>query len=374
MGQKMSTVFRRQALLTIVGTVIACGASTPEATQPTASPAITASRPAVGGGPPSVSEQGVRQALDKAYTQYKSLTEGKNADYIPVLAKVDSKLFGIAVTLANGEILEIGDSQHPFSIQSISKVYTLARILEDVGADTVEKTIGLNATGQAFNSILPIQLNKDHPAGNPFVNPGAIAAVSLVPAATSNERWTRISATYNAFAGRNLTVDQEVYKSESSSNERNRGIAWLLKNANIIPGDPLEALDLYTRQCSVSVTARDLSIMGATLGNGGVNPLNGQRLVSPQTAAHVLAEIMTNRLYEKSGTWAFKAGLPAKSGVGGGIVAVVPGRFGIAAFSPPLDEAGNSVRSQRAIESIVTDLSANLFASHPANAPVSSSH
>ena len=376
MGQMMSTVLRRQTLLTltVVMTLIACGGSTPEATQPAASPPAAASRPAVGGGPTGVSEQAVRQALEKAYARYKTLTEGKNADYIPVLAKVDPKLFGIAVALTNGEILEVGDSQHAFSIQSISKVYTLARILEDVGPDTVEKTIGLNATGQAFNSILPIQLSKDHPAGNPFVNPGAIAAVSLVPAASANERWTRISGTYNAFAGRYLTVDQEVYKSESSSNERNRGIAWLLKNAKIIPGDPNEALDLYTRQCSVSVTARDLSIMAATLGNGGVNPLTNLRLVSPQTAAHVLAEMMTNGLYEKSGTWAFKTGLPAKSGVGGGIVAVVPGRFGIAAFSPPLDEAGNSVRSQRAIESIVADLSANLFASQPVNAPVSSSH
>jgi glutaminase len=371
-----SILVRCQVVAVAVGTLIACGGSSP---QPAASPpaptaGATVGHPAVGGGPIAVSEPAVRQALESAYAKYKGLTEGKNADYIPVLAKVDPKLFGIAVAMTNGEVLEVGDSKHPFSIQSISKVYTLARILEDRGPDMVEKTIGLNATGQAFNSILPIQLNKEHPAGNPFVNPGAIAAVSLVPAGTSNERWNRISATYNAFAGRVLALDQEVYKSESGSNERNRGIAWLLKNAKIIPGDPLDALDLYTRQCSVSVTARDLSIMGATLGNGGVNPLTGQRLVSSQTAAHVLAEMMTAGLYENSGAWAFKTGLPAKSGVGGGIVAVVPGRFGIAAFSPPLDDAGNSVRSQRAIESIVADLSANLFASQPVNLPVSSSH
>ena len=363
----MDTIFRRHAVAAALGTMMACGGSTPPpvASPPTQLAAATDKGPVSSTGHAGVSQQSVRQALEKAHSRYKGLTEGKNADYIPILAQVDPELFGIAVTLTNGESLEIGDSKHAFSIQSISKVYTLARILEDIGAEAVEKTIGLNATGRPFNSLLPIELSKQNPAGNPFVNPGAIAAVGLVPGATSDERWNRINATHGAFAGRSVTVDAEVYKSESSSNERNRGIAWLLKNAKIIPGDPQEALDLYTRQCSVSVTARDLSIMGATLGNGGVNPLTGQRLVSSQTAARVLAEMMTNGLYENSGTWAFKTGLPAKSGVGGGIVAVVPGRFGIAAFSPRLDEAGNSVRSQRAIESVVADLSANLFASEP---------
>ena len=358
-----------QIVASALAALIGCGGSTPQpVTTSPPPPTLAAATGFSAVRTPGVSEQAVRQALEKAHGRYKGLSEGKNADYIPVLAQVDPKLFGIAVTLTNGEVLEIGDSKHAFSIQSISKVYTLARILEDVGPDTVETKIGLNATGQAFNSLLPIQMNKEHPASNPFVNPGAIAAVGLVPGATPDERWGRISATYGAFAGRSLSVDQEVYKSESDTNERNRGIAWLLKNAKIIAGDPMEALDLYTRQCSMSVTSRDLSIMGATLGNGGVNPLTGKRLVSSETAARVLAEMMTNGLYENSGTWAFKAGLPAKSGVGGGIVAVVPGRFAIAAFSPPLDEAGNSVRSQRAIESIVADLSANLFASQPLTA------
>jgi glutaminase len=371
----MDTMLGRHAVAAAVGMMIACGGSAPPpvAAPPTQLAAATDMGPASSGRPVGVSRQKVLQALETAHKRYKGLAEGKNADYIPILAQVDPELFGISVALTNGEILEVGDSKHPFSIQSISKVYTLARILEDIGADVVEKTIGLNATGRPFNSLFPIELNKANPAGNPFVNPGAIAAVSLVPGANSDERWQRINATYGAFAGRNLTVDEEVYKSESSSNERNRGIAWLLKNAKIIPGDPQEALDLYTRQCSVSVTARDLSIMGATLGNGGVNPITGQRLVSSQTAARVLAEMMTNGLYENSGAWAFKTGLPAKSGVGGGIVAVVPGRFGIAAFSPRLDEAGNSVRSQRAIESIVVDLAANLFASQPLSAGARSS-
>ena len=246
----MGTIFRRLAVASVVGTLIACGKSAPPPAQPVAaSPtpqlaAATTPASAMGAGPAAISEQAVRQAMEKALSKYKTLSEGKNADYIPVLAKVDPKLFGISVTLTNGEIVEVGDSKHPFSIQSISKVYTLARILEDIGADAVEKSIGLNATGQPFNSLLPIQLNKDHPAGNPFVNPGAIAAVGLVPGATPDERWNRINATYGAFAGRHLTVDQDVYKSESATNERNRGIAWLLKNAKVIPGDPLEALDL----------------------------------------------------------------------------------------------------------------------------------
>lgn len=314
------------------------------------------------------SQADIQRVLDAARSKHASVTDGKNADYIPALAKVDSKLFGIAVVLANGEVVETGDTKAPFAIESISKVFALSRLIEDKGAADVEKAIGVNATGQPFNSVLAIelnQMNKEHPAGNPFVNAGAITTVALVPARSGADRWDRIKKTMDAFAGRELTVDQEVYKSETATNTHNRGIAYLLQSYEVIKGDPSEALDIYTRECSVSVTARDLAMMGATLANGGTNPVTHQKVVSPDTASHVLAMMMTGGLYETTGAWVYRVGVPAKSGVGGGILAVVPGKYAIAAFSPPLDKAGNSVRAQRAIESIVHDMSGSLFAAKP---------
>ena len=237
-------------------------------------------------------------------------------------------------------------------------MFTLARALTDSGAATLEKRIGADATGQAFNSIVALGLNKLQkrpPPGNPFVNAGAIATVDLVAGKDAAERWKHILGTMNAFAGRALTVDEKVYKSETDTNARNQGISWILKADEVLKGSPPEILDLYTRQCSVAVTARDLVTMGATLANGGVNPRTGERVVDPAIAAQVLAVMATAGLYETTGTWMFRVGVPAKSGVGGGILAVAPGRYAIAAFAPPLDEAGNSVRAQKAIASIVAD-------------------
>ncbi len=350
---------RLGSLVAIVSLALAACAGRPEPKEPTpttsiASTTAAASPVAMNGDP--------QAAVTKAHADLKGVTEGKNADYIPVLAKVDSKLFGVVLVTVNGEVYEVGDVQHAFSIQSVSKVFTLGRILEDLGPAAVEKRIGTNATGQAFNSIIAIELNKkNHPAGNPFVNPGAIASVSLVPGATPDERWSRIMGTLENFAGRRLTIDEQVYKSESETNTRNRAISWLLKAYEVIPGDPMEALDLYTRQCSVAVTAHDLAVMGATLANGGTNPLTHQRVVSPENAARVLSVMLTAGFYETTGTWSFDVGVPSKSGVGGGIVAVVPGRYAIGTFAPPLDEAGNSVRGQKAVESIVKSLGGNIF-------------
>lgn len=303
----------------------------------------------------------MRAAVTRAHQAYAGLEDGKNADYIPVLAKVNPKLFGITLVTTSGEVYEVGDVQHPFSIQSISKVFTLSRVMEELGIDVVEKKIGTDATGQPFNSIIAIEQNETHRAGNPFVNPGAIATVSLLPARTGDERWAKIIGTFDAFAGRKLGVDKDVYASESKTNTRNRAISWLLKAYDVIPGEPMEALDVYTRQCSVAVNAHDLAVMGATLANGGKNPVTGAQVIAPENAARVLSVMLTTGLYETSGTWSVAAGVPAKSGVGGGIVAVVPGRFAIGTFSPPLDEAGNSVRGQRAIESVVKELGGNVF-------------
>jgi glutaminase len=312
----------------------------------------------------------IQSAINKAQSQFKNVKEGKNADYIPALAKVDSNLFGIAVVTVDGKTFTSGDAEKGFSIQSISKPFVAAQLMSEMGADQVEKKIGVNATGLPFNSIEAIEQNKaakDPPTGNPLVNAGAIATVGNLKAANANERWNKVLGGLSAFAGRSLQVDQEIYQSEAATNTRNRSIADLLKAYEVIPGDPAEALDVYTRQCSVAVTAKDLAAMGATLATGGTNPLTGKRVVSPEIAERTLAVMMTAGLYEDSGSWAFDVGVPAKSGVGGGIVAVVPGRYAVAVFSPPLDEAGNSVRAQRAIDSIVKDLGGGVF--HVAQRP-----
>jgi glutaminase len=318
-------------------------------------------RPAAPGDP-------YREALIQAHKEWKGLTEGKNADYIPALAKVDPNLFGIALVTAQGTVYEIGSSQSEFSIQSVSKPFTLARAIDAVGLEAVQQRIGVNATGQKFNSILAIELNQSQKrpaAGNPFVNAGAIATVDILPATNATEKWDVILGMYSAFAGRRLQVNQEVYRSETETNTHNQAIVALLKDYEVIKGEPAEALDLYTRQCSVNVNARDLAIMGATLANGGKNPVTRQQIVKPETASRVLAVMATAGLYETTGDWMAATGSPAKSGVGGGIVAVMPGRYAIATFAPPLDEAGNSVRGQKAIESIIKRLGGGVFASRP---------
>jgi glutaminase len=289
----------------------------------------------------------LEQAMRRAYASVRGVTEGKNADYIPELAKVDSRLFGIAVMLVDGEIYEVGDTVKSFTIQSISKVFTLARALKDGGDVTLEKRIGVDPTGQAFNSIVALgfnKLQKRPPPGNPLVNAGAIATVGLVAGTDAQERWKNILGTLNAFAGRSLSVDEKVYKAETATNARNAAISWILKADEVLDGDPAEILDLYTRQCSVAVTARDLAAMGATLANGGVNPRTSKRVVDGDVASRVLAVMATAGLYETTGTWLFRVGVPAKSGVSGGLMAIVNRQLGIATYSPRLDPRGNSAR------------------------------
>ena len=310
----------------------------------------------------------LRSALDDAMSAGKAAKGGKNADYIPALDKVDSKLFGVAIVTSGGEIMERGDTKQRFSIQSISKAFTLALVMEEMGAKAVEEKIGVGATGMPFNSIIAIETvngEKDARPDNPLVNAGAIATVSWVPAKSKEQRWERIIGIMSDFAGRRLDVDKEVYRSESETNTRNRSISWLLAAYESLGSDPMEALDLYTRQCSISVSAHDLAVMGATLSNGGVNPVTGKRVVSADTARRVLAVMMTAGLYENSGQWAVQVGVPAKSGVGGGIVAVVPGALSVGTFAPPLDAAGNSVRGQKAIGVLVDKLGISVFASRP---------
>lgn len=322
--------------------------------------AATAQQRSTAASDAKAGDAGVDALVKQAHTKYRTLNEGKNADYIPVLAEVDPELFGVAVVTVDGKVSKAGDTDALFSIQSISKVLTLARVIEDLGAQAVEDKVGVDATGQPFNSIVAIEQHKGRKM-NPLVNPGAIATVSLVPGDSEGEKWRRIVETHEQFAGRALEVNEPVYESEAATNGRNRAIAMLLHSYGRLYFDPAVSTDVYTRQCALNVSASDLAVMAATLANGGKNPLTGKQVVSPLTTSKVLSVMATAGLYDDSGIWLYNVGLPGKSGVGGGLIAVAPGRFGIAAFSPRLDEAGNSVRGQRAIADIVEALRANAY-------------
>ena len=324
-----------------------------------------ATAPALRGQAAAGQDQNITAALNEAYTKFKSLNEGKNADYIPALAKVDPKIFGIALVTTDGKAYTAGDIRSEVSIQSISKVFTMAKVMEEQGPEAIEKTIGVDATGMRFNSIVSIEFSQKALGGpemNSLVNPGAIATTSMVKGETRDAVWNSILGFYSDFAGRKLSVNREVFKSESETNQRNQAIGALMYAYGYIKAKPDQATDIYTEQCSVSVNAQDLATMAATLASGGRNPVTKKQVMKAGNVPYVLAVMATAGLYDDSGKWLYHTGLPAKSGVGGGIIAVAPGKFGIAVISPPLDEAGNSVRAQRAIRDIVARLNANPYA------------
>ena len=306
----------------------------------------------------------IQAAVNAAYAKYQALDSGKNADYIPALAKVDPKLFGIAVVTADGKVYSAGNLTTQVSIQSISKVFTMALVMEQSGPDAILKTIGADATGMRFNSIVSIEFSQKvlgGPEMNALVNPGAITATSMVKGKDRADIWNTISSFYSAAAGRPLTVLDDVYKSEASSNERNQAIGMLMYAYGYIKTDPAQATDVYTEQCSVGVDAKDLATMAATLAFGGMNPVTKKQAIKRENVPEILAVMATAGLYDDSGKWLWRTGLPAKSGVGGGIIAVSPGKFGIAVISPPLDDAGNSVRAQKAIIDISNALGGNPY-------------
>ncbi|MBO3663814.1 glutaminase A [Microbacterium stercoris] len=307
----------------------------------------------------------VDRLVRDAHRSYATDPEGTVADYIPVLAETDPDLFGLAVIEVDGGIHDAGDATHAFSIQSISKLFVYALVIQEVGHAPVREIVGVNNTGLPFNSLIALELNDGHPM-NPMVNAGAIATTALMPGSTTAEQWERVREGLSAFAGRPLSLNGEVYRSEAATNDRNRAIGRLLRSYGRLSVDPDEIVDVYTRQCALDVTAHDLAVMGATLADGGVNPITGRRVVDAEVCRDALAVVAATGLYERSGEWLFEIGLPAKSGVSGGIVAVVPGKGAIGAFSPRLDAAGNSVRSQRAIGYLSRALGLNLFASAPA--------
>ena len=305
-----------------------------------------------------------QRVVDEAYAKYKDVNEGKNADYIPILTTVPSDLFGVAIATRDGKLYTAGDIDYRFSIQSVSKPFTAALIMQQQGPETVHEKIGVEPTGLPFNSKMALEIYDDRSV-NPMVNAGAIAAVSLVKAKSEEDRWKQVNANLEAFAGSELPLLEDVYTSEYETAWGNRGIANLLYNYDRLYCDAEEALRVYTKQCSVGINAKDLAIMGATLANEGVNPITKKEVLAAEHVPELLAIMATAGFYDESGEWMYSAGLPAKTGVGGGIVAVVPGKFAIVAFSPRLNEAGNSIKAMRAIRYIAGELGVGLYGANP---------
>ncbi|MGB4778786.1 glutaminase A [Microbacterium sp.] len=306
----------------------------------------------------------IDELLEASYARAMPHDEGTVADYIPILAEADPEAFGLCIADVDGGVHEVGDTRAEFSIQSISKAFVYALLCEQVGHERVLGMVGVNNTGLAFNSVIAIELNDGHPM-NPMVNAGAIATTALLPGATADDQWRLLHEGLSRFAGRDLQVDGEVYRSESKTNHRNRAIARLLESYGRIERDPEAVVDIYTRQCALRVDARDLAIMAATLADGGVNPLTDEQIVSADVCRDTLAVMAGTGLYERSGEWLFEIGLPGKSGVAGGLTTIAPGKVGIGAYSPRLDAAGNSVRGQVATAYLSRALGLNIFASAP---------
>lgn len=309
----------------------------------------------------TISHAQINDALNEAYARTKTLSGGHNADYIPFLANIDPNLFGLTITLTDGTTFAGGDTDYRFGIESVSKVLTAILILRQYGAEAVLKEIGADATGLPFNSIFAILLENDHPS-TPLVNAGAIAACSMVePKGDSWGKWEAIINNFTELCGSEAAVIDELYKSESETNFNNRAISWLLKNYNRIYDDVDMSLDLYTRQCSVGITTNQLAACAATIAAGGYNPLTKKQIFDAALAPKITTLIAAVGFYQNTGDWLYSSGIPAKSGVGGGVMGVLPGVMGIAAFAPPLDPAGNSVKAQAAVKAVMTELGIGVF-------------
>lgn len=311
----------------------------------------------------------VQACVDEAHARFRADTGGRNSDVYPALVTVSPDLFGIALAGVSGAIYTAGDAEREFSIMSVAKPFVFALVCEALGAERVRDEVGVNATGLKFDSVEAVERG---PGGrtNPMVNAGAIATTGLVPGRSVEDKWRAILDGLSAFAGRRLALDEAIYASATATNARNRGIAHVLRSFGRLASDPLETTDLYTRQSSVSVTARDLAVMGATLADGGVNPLTGERVVDASVCRYVLAVMITAGLYETSGDWLYDIGVPGKSGIGGGVVTVAPGKGGLGTFAPPLDAAGNSVKGIATARFLSQRLGLAVLASRPAASSV----
>src|SRR5260370_2837168 len=345
-----------------IATTIALSVIWMVAAVPAASQAAAKTAPQTPGqrSPVAPTKEQVQAAVNEAYEKFKTNSEGKNADYIPELAKVDSKFYGIAIVTADGQTVTAGDVTQRFAIKSISKVFSLALAMEELGPDKVFEKIGSEPTGRPFNSVEAVVDMPTH-TGNPYVNAGAIATVSLISAPTADAKYNKILDFYSKAAGEKLTLINDVYKSEAATNTGNKALAALLLKYERIYADPVESVDVYTKQCSIGVTAKQLAMMGATLANFGANPITGQQVIKRENVPEILATMTMAGLYHWSSGWAWHAGLTAKSGVGGGIRAVVPRKGAIPALAPPLGKARDSVKTQLAITYVAEKLGINLY-------------
>jgi glutaminase len=307
-------------------------------------------------------EQDVAALVDEAHRRYRDVGAGSVSDVYPALGRVAPGLYGICVASVDGRVHAAGDADVAFTIMSVAKPFTFALVCDVLGADEIQRRVGVNATGLPFNSLEALGHDEDGRT-NPMVNPGAIATASFAPGSSAAEKWRYVRDGLSRFAGRELELDEGTYASASATNHRNRELAAVLAERGRLGCEPVDALDVYTRQSCLHVTARDLAAMGATLADGGVNPVTGERVVSADTCRYALTVMTTAGLYETSGDWLYDVGLPGKSGIGGGIVTVSPGKGGLGTFSPPLDEAGNSVRGQLAARFLSRRLGLDLFAS-----------
>lgn len=309
-------------------------------------------------------DEHVRQLVEEAHRRFGSLSEGRVSEVYPALARVPADLFGICVVGTDGNVFAVGDAEHEFTIMSVSKPFIFALVCNLIGSTGARERLGVNATGYAFNSLTGIERDAEGRT-NPMVNAGAIATTSLVPGDNTEAKWRFIHEGLSRFAGRSMSMNEEVYESASRTNFRNRSIALMLESVGRIYCDPGEATDLYTRQCSLNVSARDLAVMGATLADGGFNPVTREQVIDPEICHYALSVMLTAGLYETSGDWLYEIGLPGKSGIGGGIVTVSPGKGGLGTFAPPLDEAGNSVKGQLVAQFLSQRLGLDLLVSAP---------
>ncbi|WP_341659945.1 glutaminase A [Vibrio sp.] len=300
-------------------------------------------------------------AAQAAYFKFRGLDIGTNASYIKALESVDPKTFGISVVTVDGRVCEFGDYDAPVSIQSVSKVFTLALLMKDKGPDFVEETIGVQPTGMPFNSVLAIENQHGSPS-NPYVNAGAISTVSWLTPQNETDRWKVIKSNMDSFAGKKLSLNNDVLQSEMEGNKRNLGIATLLDSYGKLGSSPLDAVTTYTKQCSLNVTSHDLAVMGSVLANYGSHPITHKQILNGDYVPNILSSMVMSGVYDNSGSWFYETGVPAKSGVGGGFIAIIPGKMSIGVVSPPLDEFGNSVRAQRAVSYIVNEMNLNPYA------------
>jgi glutaminase len=309
-----------------------------------------------------MSDHFVQQLLESLHKKYLPHREGNIASYIPELAKANPDWFGISIVTVDGQRFEIGDIEQTFTIQSISKVFTYGMALAERGRETLLSRVGVEPTGDPFNSIIRLDENSKRP-DNPMVNAGAIATTSLIPGKDVADRLNRILAMFERYIGHMPHIDVPTFLSERTSGDRNRALAYLMRHFSMIEGDIDLALDLYFQQCSIVVNCQDLATMAATIANRGKNPVTGSQAIDPEYIRDLLSTMYTCGMYNFAGEWAYKVGIPAKSGVSGGIIAVVPNQLGIAVFSPPLDANGNSVRGIKVCEELSHSLDLHTFSS-----------